>query len=121
MAATHMSAFCVALIQIRARRPGIRYLIVTDSMGSLRALQTRKVAPRTNSLVYEINQLTDDAVENRMEWHTPVRPSQFLPLSRITLLEGRQSGWDSSDMGGYAYSFWPVVSFMPSFRRFKGD
>jgi hypothetical protein len=50
---SEMSAIFVALIQIRARRPGI-YLIVTDSMSSLRALQTRRVAPRTYSLVYEI-------------------------------------------------------------------
>jgi hypothetical protein len=48
-----MSAIFVVLIQIRARRPG-RYLIVIDSMSSLKALQNRKVAPRTHSLVYEI-------------------------------------------------------------------
>jgi ribonuclease HI len=34
---SEMSAIFVALIQIRARRPG-RYLIVTDSMGYLKAL-----------------------------------------------------------------------------------
>jgi hypothetical protein len=43
---SEMSAIFVALIQIRARRPVGRYLIVTESMSSLRALQTRKVAPR---------------------------------------------------------------------------
>jgi hypothetical protein len=48
-----MSAIFVALIQIRARRP-CRYLIVTDSMSFLKVLQTRTVAPRTHSLVYEI-------------------------------------------------------------------
>jgi hypothetical protein len=75
-------------------------------MSSLTAQQTRKVAPRTHSLVYEINeacwwlknngyeihmipvksneradQLSGDAVENGIEWHAPVRPSDFLPLS----------------------------------------
>jgi hypothetical protein len=100
-----MSAIFLALIQIRARRLG-RYLIVTDSMSSLKAQQTRKVASRTHSLVYEIkeacwwlnnngyeihmipvrsneraDQLAGDAVENGIEWHAPVRPSDFLPLS----------------------------------------
>jgi hypothetical protein len=32
------------------------YLILTDSMGSLKALQTRRVAPRTHSLIYEIKE-----------------------------------------------------------------
>jgi hypothetical protein len=50
---SEMSAIFVALIQIRARRPSIN-LIVTDSMSSLRALQTRRFALRTNSLLYEI-------------------------------------------------------------------
>jgi hypothetical protein len=45
---SEISAIFVALIQIRARRPG-RYLIMTDSMSSLKALQTGKVAPRTHS------------------------------------------------------------------------
>jgi hypothetical protein len=121
-------------------------------MSSLKALQTRKVAPRTHSLVYEIeevcwwlnnngyeihiiwtpshvgvrgndraHQLAGDAVENGIEWHAPVRPSDFLPLSRVRLLESWQSGWDGSDMGRYAYSIWPVVSIMPWFRRFDGD
>jgi hypothetical protein len=41
----------------------------------------------------------DDAVENGIEWHAPVRPSDFPPLSTVRLLEGWQSGWDGSDMG----------------------
>jgi hypothetical protein len=50
---SEMSATFVALIQIRSRPPG-RYLIVTNSMSSLKALQTRRVAPRTHSLIYAI-------------------------------------------------------------------
>jgi hypothetical protein len=60
-------------------------------------------------------------MENGIELHAPVRPSDFLPLSRVRLLEGWQSGWDGNDMGKYAYSIWPVVSFMPWVRRFDGD
>jgi hypothetical protein len=53
---SEMSAIFVALIQIRAHRPG-RNLIVTDSMSSLKALQTQRVAPRTpRRLVYEIKE-----------------------------------------------------------------
>jgi ribonuclease HI len=133
---SEMSAIFVALIQIGARRPG-RYLVVTDSMSSLKALKTRRVAPRTHSLVYEIKEacwwltnngyeihmmwipshvgvrgneradlLAGDAVENGIdiEWHAPVRPSDFFRLSRVRLLECWQSGWDGSDMGRYAYS-----------------
>jgi ribonuclease HI len=118
----------VALIQIRARRLD-RCLIVTDNMSSLRALQTRRVAPRTHSLVYEIkeacwwlkndgyeihmmwipshvvvrgnvraDEFAGDAVEDGMEWHAPIHLSYFLPLFRVRLLEGWQSGWDGSDM-----------------------
>jgi hypothetical protein len=52
---SEMSAIFVALIQIRARHHG-RYLVVTNSMISLKALQTRRVAPRTHSSVYEIKE-----------------------------------------------------------------
>jgi hypothetical protein len=34
------------------------------------------------------DQLAGDAVENGIEWHAHVRPSDFLPLSRLRLLEG---------------------------------
>jgi hypothetical protein len=34
------------------------------------------------------DQLAGDAVENGIEWHAPVRPSDFLPLSRVRVLEG---------------------------------
>jgi hypothetical protein len=37
------------------------------------------------------DQLAGDAVENGIEWNAPVRPSDFLPLSRARLLEGWQS------------------------------
>jgi hypothetical protein len=66
------------------------------------------------------DQLAGDAVENGIEWHAPVRPSDLLPLSRVRLLEGWQCGWDGRDMG-YAYFIWPLVSFMPWFRRFDGN
>jgi hypothetical protein len=36
------------------------------------------------------DQLADDAVENGIEWHAPVRLSYFLPLSRVRLLEDWQ-------------------------------
>jgi hypothetical protein len=51
------------------------------------------------------DQLAGDAVENGIDWHAPVRLSDFLPLSRVRLLEGWQNGWDGNDMGRYyAYS-----------------
>jgi hypothetical protein len=65
--------------------------------------------------------LAEDAVENGIEWHATLRPSDFLPLSRVRLLESWQSGWDSSDMRRYNCSILPVVSIMPWFRRFDGD
>jgi hypothetical protein len=111
-------------------------------MSSLKALQTRKVVPRTHSFIYVIKETCwwlknngyeihkmwipshvgvraneRDDVENGMEWHAPVRPSDFFPLSRVRLLEGCQSGWDCCDMGRYAYSIWLV----PWFRHFDSD
>jgi hypothetical protein len=48
-------------------------------------------------------------------------PSDFLPLSRVRLLNSWQSGWDGSDLERYAYFIWPMVSFMPWFRHFNGN
>jgi hypothetical protein len=91
-------------------------------MSFLKTLQAQKVARMTQSLVYEIKEacwwlenngyevhmmwipscglrgneqadhLGGDAMEKSIEWHAPVRPSDFLPLSRVRLLEGWQSG-----------------------------
>jgi hypothetical protein len=44
------------------------------------------------------DQLASGAAENGIEWHAPVRPPDFLPLSGARLFEGWQSGWDGSDM-----------------------
>jgi hypothetical protein len=63
-----MLAIFVALIQIGARRPG-RYLIVIDSMSFLKALQTRKVASRTHSLIYEIKEACWWVKNNGYEIH----------------------------------------------------
>jgi ribonuclease HI len=67
---SEMSAIFVALIQIRARRPG-RYLVVTDSMRFFEALrlQTRKVTPRSHSLVYEIQKACWWLKDNQYEIH----------------------------------------------------
>jgi ribonuclease HI len=112
---SEMSGIFVALIHIRAGRPG-RYHIVTDSMTSLKALHTLKIAPRTHPLVYEIkeaclwlknnryeihmmwiplngavrgneraDQLAGDAVENGIEWHAPVRLFDWKVGSMLTL------------------------------------
>jgi hypothetical protein len=56
-------------------------------------------------------------VENNKKWHAPIRPSDFFALSRVRLLED----WQGGKMGTYAYFIWPVVSFMPWFRRFDSD
>jgi hypothetical protein len=110
-----MSAIFVVLIQIRARRPG-RYLIVIDSMSSLKVLQNRKVASRTHSLVYEIKEacwwLSNNGYEihrmcflahvgvrgnkradqlagdavENVKWHAPIRPYDFLLLSIVRMM-----------------------------------
>jgi hypothetical protein len=75
------------------------------------------VGVRGNERAY---QLAGDAVENGIEWHAPACPSDFSTLSRATLLEGWQSGWEGSDMVRNAYSIWPGVTFIPWFRRSDG-
>jgi hypothetical protein len=45
----------MALVQIRDHHPG-EFIIVSESMSSLKALQTRKISPRIHSLVYEIKE-----------------------------------------------------------------
>jgi hypothetical protein len=69
---SEMSAIFVALIQIKARHPA-NYLIVTNSMSSLKTLQTRRVAPRTHSLIFEIKEacwwLKNNEYEIHMMWN----------------------------------------------------
>jgi hypothetical protein len=52
---SELSAIFTALVQIRDQHPG-KFIILSDSMSSLRALQTRKISPKTHSLVYEIKE-----------------------------------------------------------------
>jgi hypothetical protein len=52
---SELSAIFMALVQIGNHQPG-EFIILSDSMSSLRALQTRKISPRTHSLVYEIKE-----------------------------------------------------------------
>jgi hypothetical protein len=44
-----------------------------------------------------------------IEWYVTVRLSDFLLLSRVRLLGGRQSSCHGTDMGRYAHSIWPAV------------
>jgi hypothetical protein len=81
---SEMSAIFVALILIRAHSPG-RYLVVADNMSSLKALQTRRVAPRTQSLEYEIKEacwwLNINGYEIHMMWipsHVGVRSNKWV-------------------------------------------
>jgi hypothetical protein len=45
----------MALVKIGDHHPG-EFIILSDSMSSLRALRTRKISPRIHSLVYEIKE-----------------------------------------------------------------
>jgi hypothetical protein len=47
---SELSAIFMALVQIRDHHPG-KFIILSDIMSSLRALQTRKISPRTHSLI----------------------------------------------------------------------
>jgi ribonuclease HI len=71
---SEISAILVALIYIRALRTG-RYIFLTDSMSSLKALQTRKVAPGTHSLAYEIKEACWWLKSNRYEIQMMCIPS----------------------------------------------
>jgi hypothetical protein len=52
---SELSAIFMASVQIGDHHSG-EFIILSDSMSSLRALQTRKISPRTHSLVYEIKE-----------------------------------------------------------------
>jgi ribonuclease HI len=52
---SELSAIFMALVQIRDHHPG-EFIFLSDSMSSLRALQTRKISPGTHSLVYGIKE-----------------------------------------------------------------
>jgi ribonuclease HI len=102
---SELSTIFMALVQIRDHHPG-EFIILSDSMSSLRALQTREISRTTHSLVYEIkeaswwqemhgihimwipshvsvmgNELADrlagEAVQGATEFIAPVRPSDF--------------------------------------------
>jgi hypothetical protein len=96
---SELSAIFMALVRIRDHHPG-EFIILSDSMSSLRALLTRKI-----SLVYEIKVATErvrdsyyvDSVSCRCDgqltsgpfgWRgNSVRPSDFRPLSRVRMLD----------------------------------
>jgi hypothetical protein len=52
---SELSTIFMALVQIRDHHPG-KFIILSYSMSSLRALQTREISPRTHSSVYEIKE-----------------------------------------------------------------
>jgi ribonuclease HI len=52
---SELSAIFMALVQIRDHHPG-EFIIFSDSMSSVSALQTQIISPRTHSLVYEIKE-----------------------------------------------------------------
>jgi ribonuclease HI len=52
---SELSAIFMALVQIGDHHPA-EFIILSDSMSSLRAMRTRKISPRTHSLVYEIKE-----------------------------------------------------------------
>jgi hypothetical protein len=118
-----MSAIFVPLIQIRPRLPG-RYLILIDSMSSLKALQTiaRGLLVAEEQCVWNSNavdpvtcggkgndesadQLASVAVENGIKWQAPVRPYDVLPLSRLSFFVWMvaEAFWSQSASG-----YWKV-------------
>jgi hypothetical protein len=142
---SELSAIFMALVQIRGHHPR-EFIILSDNMSSLRVLQTRKISPRTHSLVYEIKEaswyeihimwipshvgvmgneradrLAGEAVQGGTEFAAPVRPSDFQPLSRARLLDGWHCGRSGGRMGRYTYSILPSVSLVPWFKRFDSS
>jgi ribonuclease HI len=143
---SELSAIFMALIQIGDHHPG-EFIILSDSMSSLRALRTQRISHRTHSLVYEIKEaswwLKRQGYKIHIMWipsHVGVMGNEradhlageaarggtvfaapVRPLSRARMLDGWQCGWSGGDMGRYTYSILPSVSLVPWFRRFDSS
>jgi hypothetical protein len=67
------------------------------------------------------DRLAGEAAHGGTEFATPVRPSDFRPLSRSRMLDGWQCGWSGGAMGRCIYSILLSVSLVPWFRRFDSS
>jgi ribonuclease HI len=103
-------------------RPPERCLILTDSLSSIKAMLSRKIAHQTHSLVYECKQLSSlcqNGIEVKLMWilshiglalegtifDRPLSSSVFQSLARPPLTRAWQAKWDSADTGRLAHSY----------------
>jgi hypothetical protein len=113
------SAFFTALRHIaEVKRPPERCLILTDSLCSIKAMLSRKIAHQTQPLVYECKQLCWSLCQNgikvKLMWipshvelvgnaalegnifDIPLSSSDFQSLARPALMRTWQAKWDSA-------------------------
>jgi hypothetical protein len=110
-------------------RPPERCLILTNSLSSIKAMLSRKIAHQTRPLVFLNNcggvfalmwipshvgnELVDErarqaALEGSI-FDRPLSPSDFQSLARPAFMRAWQTKWDSADTGRFAHSIFPDV------------
>jgi hypothetical protein len=134
MFTAEITALFTALHFVGSAQPG-EFLILTDSLSSIEALRSRKISPRTHSVVYECNGvlwwLRANQFVVRLMWvpaHVGIDGNEMYgnmyrgggalecdlcPQMKSCLLRDWQSRWDMGDMGRYAFSIFPRAGDFP--------
>jgi hypothetical protein len=114
-----------------------RYLILTDSMSSIRAMETRKISLHTHPFVYECKQkcwqLTRSGRDVSFKW-VPAHVAtlgimvynaqsvarDLLPVAKQRMLDEWQKSWEDAETGRFLYySIFPRVFLRPWFEEWK--
>jgi hypothetical protein len=142
-----ITALLTALHSVGSGQPG-EFLILADILSSIEALRSRKISPRTHSVVYECKEvlwwLRVNQFVVRLMWvptHVAIDGNEMVdriaasgnlyrdgalecdlyPHMKSCLLMDWQSRWDGEDMGRYAISIFPQDRLSPWFMDVVAD
>jgi hypothetical protein len=123
------------------------YLILTDSMSSIRTMESRKISLHTHPFVYECKQkcwkLTRSGREVNFMWipaHVGITGNEneravlgnmvynaqsvardFLPVAKQRMLDERQKSWDAGETERFSNSIFSKVSLKPWFEEWRTE
>jgi hypothetical protein len=139
-----LAAICMAMDHIENEALG-RYLILPDSMSSIKAIESRKISLHTHLFVYECKQkcwqLTRSGRDVSFMWvpaHVGIERADFearqatlgnmvynaqsvardlLPIAKQRMLDEWQKSWEVAETGRFSHSIFPMVSLLDGLRN----
>jgi hypothetical protein len=114
-------------------------LILTDSMSSIMAMESRKISLHTHQFVYECRQkcwqLTQSGREVSFMWVPAHEARQatlgnmvynaqsvgrdLIPIAQQRMLDEWQKSWEVAETGRFSHSIFPRVSLRPWFEEWR--